>query len=82
MQNDRILEYPKALLFGGLCNLAYRDAIGEGDGKAILGHWKTNLIQFHNNNHYKYFNLAPNMLVCINGFNPSKIAKEMTELQI
>ena len=59
---DRILEYSKAVTFDGLTHLAQHDAIREGDGLAMVEHWKHDLIPFANNNHPKYFTLAHNFL--------------------
>ncbi|XP_038046083.1 uncharacterized protein LOC119720481 [Patiria miniata] len=76
--SDGVQEYSRALLFEGLCHLAFRDAVWEGDGPAILSHWRINTLQFWNNSHLKYFNLAHNMLAGVNGFYPARVAHDMT----
>ncbi|XP_038045923.1 uncharacterized protein LOC119720343 [Patiria miniata] len=77
-KSDGVQEYSKALLYEGLCHLAFRDAVREGDGPAILSHWRINTLQFWNNKHLKYFILAHNMLAGVSGFYPARVAHDMT----
>ncbi|XP_038046724.1 uncharacterized protein LOC119720930 [Patiria miniata] len=77
-KGDRVHEYSRALLYEGLCHLAFRDAVREGDGPAILSHWRINTLQFWNNKHLKYFILAHNMLAGVSGFYPARVAHDMT----
>ncbi|XP_038045920.1 uncharacterized protein LOC119720342 isoform X4 [Patiria miniata] len=77
-KSDGVQEYSKALLYEGLCHLAFRDAVREGDGPAILSHWRINTLQFWNSKHLKYFILAHNMLAGVNGFYPARVAHDMT----
>ncbi|XP_038045915.1 uncharacterized protein LOC119720342 isoform X2 [Patiria miniata] len=77
-KSDGVQEYSRALLYEGLCHLAFRDAVREGDGPAILSHWRINTLQFWNSKHLKYFILAHNMLAGVSGFYPARVAHDMT----
>ncbi|KAI8493923.1 hypothetical protein Bbelb_282700 [Branchiostoma belcheri] len=48
----------KALMWEGLCHLARRDCVREGDGPASIGTWQLDFVQFLKNKHHKYFIIA------------------------
>ncbi|KAI8493957.1 hypothetical protein Bbelb_283040 [Branchiostoma belcheri] len=55
----------KALMWEGLCHLARRDCVREGDGPASIGTWQLDFVQFLKNKHHKYFIIAHQCLqVC------------------
>lgn len=66
---DRVLEYSKALTWDGLNYLVRRDAVRNGDGKAMIDHWSFDLIQFSNKHHYKYFIIAHQLLFGVYWFS-------------
>lgn len=54
--------YVKALTYNGLMDLVRHDAVRENDGDAMMGHWRHDVVQFHNRHHPKYVALAHRLL--------------------
>uniref|UniRef100_K1R5V6 Protein YNG1 n=1 Tax=Magallana gigas TaxID=29159 RepID=K1R5V6_MAGGI len=54
--------YVRALTYHGLMDLVRHDAVRENDGDAMMGHWRYDVVQFHNRHHPKYVVLAHRLL--------------------
>ncbi|XP_062602465.1 uncharacterized protein LOC134264190 [Saccostrea cucullata] len=65
--------YVKALTYMGLMDLVRHDAVRENDGEAMMGHWRMDLVQFHNRHHPKYVVLAHRLLAGIEGWLPERL---------
>ncbi len=62
-RDDYVQNYSLRVLSRGLLHLANRDAIREGDGLALLTHWRLNMLDFWKK-HPKYFRLGHMLLAC------------------
>eukprot|EP00105_Crassostrea_gigas_P043801 XP_019927949.1 PREDICTED: uncharacterized protein LOC105340967 [Crassostrea gigas] len=66
--------YVRALTYHGLMDLVRHDAVRENDGDAMMGHWRYDVVQFHNRHHPKYVVLAHRLLAGIEGWLPERLA--------
>ena len=59
---DKRLGYCRALLWRTLNHVVRRDAVREGNGPAMISHWKMDLLDFYKFGHYKYTIIAHRLL--------------------
>ena len=60
--DDHVLNYTRGLMSEGLLHLAQRDAVREGDGPAVVSHWRLAMPRWWNHGHYKYFIISHHFL--------------------
>ena len=60
---DDTNTYVKALTWRGLNHLARRQSIRENDGETIIIHWKIDMLDFWQKNHYKYLIIGHRLIV-------------------
>ena len=75
--NDHVFQYSRAMLFRGLGERARYDAIRENDGDRIISHWRSDMIDFYNMQHPKYFIEGFHLLTDMNGGVPERVAHQM-----
>jgi hypothetical protein len=63
IDKDKVSEYAKSVVYHGLRMKAFKSAVREGNGLAMMADWKVNLLEFPNHRHHKYLILAHNMLI-------------------
>ena len=59
---DFKFNYVRAFTCMGLMDLVRRDAVRENDGKAMMSHWRMDMLLFLNNHHPKYSLLGHRLL--------------------
>ncbi|KAJ8300508.1 hypothetical protein KUTeg_022027 [Tegillarca granosa] len=59
---DHVFLYTCALLYKGLQDRAYKDAVRENDSEIMISHWRMDMIQFWQNHHNKYLILGHKLL--------------------
>ena len=75
---DYVYNYSRALVWSELNLLCRRDAVREGDGDAMMSHWKLDLIQFFARGHPKYVILAHRLIASLKGWVSEKLQHELT----
>ncbi|CAH1242413.1 Hypp6676 [Branchiostoma lanceolatum] len=70
---DNVQNYTKALMWEGMCHMARRDSVREGDGPAIVDMWKFDMVSFWTKKHFKYFIIAHQMLTGVGEFLPARL---------
>lgn len=63
-EDDEVLQHSRGLLWRGLGLLARRNAVREGDGRAMLSYWRMDMCDFWNNGHDNYVIIGHKMLAC------------------
>ena len=75
---DYVHNYSWSLVWCGLNFLCRRDAVREGDGDAMITHWKLDLVQFFGNGHPKYVILAHRLIASLKGWVSEKLRRDLT----
>jgi len=65
-QEDPLDHQTRPLVFSGLCDIAHRDMIREGDGIVLNRDWRLRMLEFANN-HSNYFAISNKLLAGMNG---------------
>uniref|UniRef100_A0ABM0N1J3 Uncharacterized protein LOC102808213 n=1 Tax=Saccoglossus kowalevskii TaxID=10224 RepID=A0ABM0N1J3_SACKO len=74
---DYLFNYSCHVLWRGLFHMAERDAERENDGPAMMSNWRVSMLDFWENNHYKYLIIGHRLLACINGYVSPRQGEEM-----
>ena len=74
---DYIYNYSRSLTWCGLNLLCRRDAVREGDGPAMMSHWKLDLVHFFTFRHPKYVILAHRLIASLKGWVSEKLRNEL-----
>ncbi|KAK3107416.1 hypothetical protein FSP39_014037, partial [Pinctada imbricata] len=74
---DHVCEYTRAVVWQGLKMMCQRDAERENNGNFLMIDWRVDMVDFWNNNHYKYLILGHRLLSDMNGLLPERLAQEI-----